>query len=36
MVCDKALLAAYVAGTKHISLDIVEKSITELEGAVTV
>jgi len=32
MVCDKSLLAAYVASTKEITLPIVEKSIKELEG----
>ncbi|MDP2912594.1 MAG: XrtA-associated ATPase [Candidatus Omnitrophota bacterium] len=34
MVCDKALLAAYVMETKDITLPIVEKSIQELAGAV--
>ncbi len=32
MVCDKALLAAYVMETKDITLPIVERSIRELEG----
>jgi type II secretory pathway predicted ATPase ExeA len=31
-VCDKALLAAYVAETKNITLPIIEDSIQELEG----
>jgi general secretion pathway protein A len=34
MVCDKSLLAAYVAETKDIRLPVVEKSIEELEGAI--
>jgi len=32
MVCDKSLLAAYVAATKNITLPVVENSIKELEG----
>jgi general secretion pathway protein A len=36
MVCDKALLAAYVAETRNISVGLVENSIAELEGTVTV
>ena len=32
MICDKALLAAYVMETKDITLPIVERSIRELEG----
>lgn len=31
-VCDKALLAAYVAGTKDITLELVENGIQEIEG----
>ena len=34
MLCDKALLAAYVMGTREITLPIVEKSGQELEGIV--
>jgi len=34
-VCDKALLAAYVAETKHITLPLIEKGIQEIEGVVT-
>lgn len=36
MVCDKALLAAYVIETKDIALSLVERSVQELEGMVTV
>ncbi|MFA5145851.1 MAG: XrtA/PEP-CTERM system-associated ATPase [Candidatus Omnitrophota bacterium] len=36
MVCDKALLAAYVMETRDISDAIIEKSIHEIEGVVTV
>lgn len=32
MLCDKAMLAAYVLETKNINLQIVEKSAQELEG----
>ncbi len=32
MVCDKALLAAYVMETRQITLPIVERSIQEIEG----
>ena len=32
IICDKALLAAYVLGTKEITLPLVEKGIKELEG----
>jgi general secretion pathway protein A len=32
MICDKALLAAYVMETKDITLPIVERSLQELEG----
>ena len=35
MVCDKALLAAYVMETKEISLPVVERSIKEMEGVLT-
>lgn len=35
MVCDKALLAAYVMETKDISLPLIERSIHEIEGVVT-
>jgi general secretion pathway protein A len=35
MVCDKALLAAYVMETKNITRPIVEKSIREIEGVMT-
>ncbi|MCM8782299.1 MAG: XrtA-associated ATPase [Candidatus Omnitrophica bacterium] len=34
MVCDKALLLAYVMETKDISLPIVERSIQEIEGVI--
>lgn len=34
MVCDKALLAAYVMETRDITLPIVERSIQEIEGAI--
>ncbi len=34
MVCDKALLSAYVIETKYIDLTIIEKSIQEIEGVV--
>jgi general secretion pathway protein A len=33
LVCDKALLAAYVMGTKEISQTMVKRSIQEIEGA---
>jgi len=33
MICDKALLAAYVMETKDITLPIVEKSLQEMAGA---
>ena len=36
MACDKALLAAYVAETKEITLPIVERSVNELHGMVSV
>jgi len=32
MVCDKALLAAYVTETGRLTLPLVEKGIKELEG----
>ena len=32
MICDKALLAAYVMETKEITLPIIEKGIKEMEG----
>ena len=35
MICDKALLSAYVIGTKYIEPAIVETCIHELEGVVT-
>ncbi|MBN1526675.1 MAG: AAA family ATPase [Candidatus Omnitrophica bacterium] len=35
MVCDKALLMAYVMETKDISLSMVERSIQEIEGSVS-
>ncbi len=34
-VCDKALLAAYVAETRDITLGIIENSIQEIEGVLT-
>jgi len=34
-ICDKALLAAYVAETRDITLSIVEASIQEIEGVLT-
>ncbi len=34
MLCDKSLLAAYVIGTRSITLPIIEKSAQELEGIV--
>lgn len=34
MVCDKALLSAYVIETKYIDFTIIEKSIQEIEGVV--
>ena len=34
MVCDKALLAAYVMGARDVTLGMVEKSIHEIEGRV--
>ncbi|HPM42514.1 MAG TPA: XrtA-associated ATPase [Candidatus Omnitrophota bacterium] len=36
MVCDKALLAAYVMETRDVRLSMVERSVQELEGLVTV
>jgi general secretion pathway protein A len=33
-VCDKSLLAAYVAETKNITLPLVENSVQEMEGAI--
>lgn len=36
MVCDKSLLTAYVSETKTVTQAIVEKSIHEIEGCVTV
>ncbi|MBP7055969.1 MAG: XrtA-associated ATPase [Candidatus Omnitrophica bacterium] len=36
MVCDKALLAAYVMETRDVKLPMVERSVQELEGLVTV
>ena len=36
MVCDKALLAAYVMETRDITLSIIEKSLQEIEGKVGV
>ena len=36
MVCDKALLAAYVTETRDITLSIIEKSLQEIEGKVGV
>lgn len=36
MVCDKALLAAYVIETKTIALSIIERSVQELEGLIAV
>ena len=35
MVCDKALLAAYVMETREIALSLVERSINELQGNMT-
>ena len=32
MVCDKALLAAYVMETKVITLPIIERGVQEIEG----
>jgi hypothetical protein len=32
MVCDKAMLTAYVMETRIITLQMVEKSIQEMEG----
>ena len=34
LVCDKALLAAYAAEARDITLSIVERSIQEIEGVV--
>ena len=34
LVCDKALLAAYVMETKDLTLPIIEKSVQEIEGVV--
>ncbi len=34
MVCDKAMLAAYVMETKNITLPVIERSIDEIEGAI--
>lgn len=34
-ICDKALLAAYVAETRDITLPIIENSIQEIEGVLT-
>src|SRR3989338_8283594 len=34
MVCDKALLAAYVMETREITLSILERSLQELEGVI--
>lgn len=36
MVCDKALLAAYVMETREITGSLIERSVQELEGLVTV
>lgn len=36
MVCDKALLAAYVMETRDVKLSMVERSVQELEGLVAV
>lgn len=36
MVCDKALLAAYVMETRDVGIPIVERSVQELEGMVAV
>ena len=36
VVCDKALLSAYVMETKNITLPIIDRSIKEIEGAVYV
>jgi hypothetical protein len=35
MVCDKALLLAYVMETKNITVPLVERSIKEIEGVIT-